>query len=47
MSRKRNFDTVNANEKLMHSEALGAVMIGHGEELGSDNEFGMPPECSP
>jgi hypothetical protein len=26
----------------MHSEALGAVMIGHGEELGNDNEFGTP-----
>lgn len=40
MSRKRVFDTVGSGEKMMHSEALGIVMIGHGEALGGANEFG-------
>lgn len=29
----------------MHSEALGTVMIVHGEELGDESKFGMCVPC--
>ena len=40
ISLKQQSEAIDGKEPMMQSEALGVVMIGHGEELG-DSALGM------
>jgi len=41
LSKKKQHDELGDNEKLLPSDALGLVMILHGEQFGEDSAFGM------
>ena len=40
VSRKIPSEGTRGEDKLMHTEALGVVMVNYGQELGDDSEFG-------
>ncbi|KAH8108358.1 BAR-domain-containing protein [Phellopilus nigrolimitatus] len=40
ISRKVHSDAIPGDDKMMYTEALGVVMIGHGEGLGDDSSLG-------
>jgi len=42
LSKKKESTATKEAEKLMPLEALGVVMISHGEEFGDDSAFGAP-----
>jgi hypothetical protein len=42
LSKKKESIVVQETEKLMPLDALGIVMISHGEEFGDDSAFGTP-----
>lgn len=41
LSKKKQHDELGNNEKLLPSDALGLVMIVHGEQFGENSAFGM------
>lgn len=41
LSKKKESVTVDGEEKLLAIDALGIVMIQHGEEFGDDSAFGV------
>lgn len=43
MSKKKESEAVDGDEKLLAIDALGVVMIQHGEEFGDDSAFGAYP----
>jgi len=44
LSKKKTLEVVPEEpDKLSARDALGIVMIGHGEEFGEDSAFGAPP----
>ena len=45
LSKKKECEALDETEKLLPIDALGIVMIRHGEEFGDDSAFGMsdPP----
>ena len=42
LSKKKESAVAQETEKLMPLDALGIVMISHGEEFGDDSAFGAP-----
>lgn len=40
VSRKIHSEALPGETKMMHTEALGVVMIAHGEELGDESPLG-------
>lgn len=46
LNRKRQSEAVEDAEKPLPVDALGVVMIRHGEEYGEDSAFGEPFGCS-
>lgn len=44
LSKKKEFPSAGETQKLMALDALGIVMVTHGEEYGDDSAFG---ECHP
>lgn len=47
LMKKRDSEAVNEPEKLLPIDALGLVMITHGEEFGEESAYGAPinPLC--
>ena len=45
LSKKKVCEAIGDNEKLLPVDALGVVMIQHGEEFGDDSAFGPRPSC--
>lgn len=43
LSKKKESTVIQEAEKLMPLDALGIVMISHGEEFGDESAFGTPP----
>ena len=42
VSKKKASEVLDGEEKLLPVDALGVVMIQHGEEFGDDSAFGEP-----
>lgn len=40
MTRKKESDAVDEEDKLLATDALGLVMIKHGEEFGDESAYG-------
>jgi hypothetical protein len=47
LSKKKDSDALGETEKLLAIDALGIVMISHGEEFGEDSAFGISYILSP